>query len=123
MAFPGTRTALNLPDLRADEIPRGSVLTTIDSAESGRAIDAMVERSARGFLPLRSLKNAPVVQVHYGSARFPARILYCSIAVSCSRGKRRSHDSVSRNRCSFLPGIVSSSVIPRVGRRSQAVSS
>ena len=75
VALPGTRTALNLPDLRADEIPRGSVLTTIDSAESSRAIDAMVERSARGFLPLRSLKNASVVQVHYGSARFPARIL------------------------------------------------
>ena len=75
MALPGTRTALNLPDLRPDEIPRGSVLTTIDSAESGRAIDAMVERSARGFLPSRSLKNASVVQVHYGSARFPARIL------------------------------------------------
>src|SRR6476659_953024 len=75
MALPGTRTALNLPDLRPDEIPRGSVLTTIDSAESSRAIDAMVERSPRCFLPSRSLKNASVVQVHYGSARFPARIL------------------------------------------------
>ena len=74
VALPGTRTALNLPDLRPDEIPRGSVLTTIDSAESSRAIDAMVERSARGFLPSRSLKNASVVQVHYGSARFLARI-------------------------------------------------
>jgi selenocysteine-specific elongation factor len=75
MALPGTRTALNLPDLRPDEIPRGSVLTTIDSAESGRAIDAMVERSARCFLPSRSLKNAAMIQVHYGSARFLARIL------------------------------------------------
>ena len=75
MALPGTRTALNLPDLRPDEIPRGSVLTTIDSAESGCAIDALVERSDRAFLPSRSLKNASVVQVHYASARFPARIL------------------------------------------------
>jgi selenocysteine-specific elongation factor len=76
VAFPGTRTALNLPDLRPGEVPRGSVLTTIDSAESSRAIDAMVERSARAFLPSRPLKNASVVQVHYGSARFTARILW-----------------------------------------------
>jgi selenocysteine-specific elongation factor len=75
VALPGTRTALNLPDLRPGEIPRGSVLTTIASAESSRAIDAIVERSARAFLPSRPLKNAAVVQVHYGSARFTARIL------------------------------------------------
>ena len=47
VALPGTRTALNLPDLRLDEIPRGSVLTAIHSVESSRAIDAKVERSAR----------------------------------------------------------------------------
>ncbi len=75
IALPGTRTALNLSDLRPGEIPRGSVLTTIDSAESSRAIDAMVERSARAFLPSRPLKNASMVEVHYGSARFTARIL------------------------------------------------
>ena len=35
----------------------------------------MIERSARALLPSRPLKNASVVQVHYGSARFTARIL------------------------------------------------
>ena len=44
-------------------------------AESSRTIDALIERSARAFLPSRPLKNASVVQVHYGSARFTARIL------------------------------------------------
>jgi selenocysteine-specific elongation factor len=76
IALPGTRTALNLPGLRPDEIPRGSVVTTIESAGSTRAIDAKVERSFRTLLPLRPLKNASVIQVHYGSARFTARILF-----------------------------------------------
>ncbi len=75
VALPGTRTALNLPELRPDEIPRGSVVTTIDPAGSTRAIDAKIERSARAFLSSRPLKNASAVQVHYGSARFTARIL------------------------------------------------
>jgi selenocysteine-specific elongation factor len=75
VALPGTRTALNLPDLRPAEIPRGSVLTTIDHAESSRTIDALIERSASALLPSRPLKSNSVVQVHYGSARFTARIL------------------------------------------------
>jgi selenocysteine-specific elongation factor len=69
------RTALNLPDLRPEEIPRGSIITTSDSAKTSRTIDAVVERSARPFLPPRPLKNASVIQLHYGSARFTARIL------------------------------------------------
>ena len=117
MAFPGTRTALNLPDLRPDEIPRGSVLTTIDSGESGRAIDAIVERSARGFLPSRSLKNASVVQVHYG-VRVSRPGFYCPIAVSCSRGIWRRTDSVSRNWRSFCRGSFPHRD-SRVGRRSR----
>jgi selenocysteine-specific elongation factor len=75
VALPGTRAALNLPDLRPDDIPRGSVLTTLVPAKSSRTIDALIERSPRSILPSRSLKNASIVQVHYGSARFAARIL------------------------------------------------
>ena len=75
VALPGTRTALNLSDLRPEEIPRGSVLTTIDPVESSRTIDALVERAERALLPARPLKSNSVVQVHYGSARFTARVL------------------------------------------------
>ncbi len=75
IALPGTRTALNLPELRPDEIPRGSVLTTAITPQSSRTIDALVERSARELQPSRPLKNASVIQVHYGSARCTARIL------------------------------------------------
>ena len=75
IALPGTRTALNLPEVRPAEIPRGSVVTTADSSQSSRTIDAKIERSARAVLSSRPLKNASMVQVHCGSGRFTARIL------------------------------------------------
>ncbi len=75
VALPATRTALNLPDLRPEQIPRGSILTTISSPQSSRVIDVLIERSVRDLPPPRPLKNNSVVQFHYGSARFAARIV------------------------------------------------
>ncbi|MBA3650784.1 MAG: selenocysteine-specific translation elongation factor, partial [Chthoniobacterales bacterium] len=72
--LPGTRTALNLPELRLEDIPRGSVLTNVEGVQSSRTIDVMLERSDREILASRPLKNASVIRVHYGSARFTARI-------------------------------------------------
>ncbi|MDQ3415075.1 MAG: selenocysteine-specific translation elongation factor, partial [Verrucomicrobiota bacterium] len=74
IALPGTRTALNLPDLRLEDIPRGSVLTTLRGTEASRTIDVLLERSDRQGPTSRPLKNASVIQVHFGSARFTARI-------------------------------------------------
>lgn len=76
VALPGSRTALGLPELQPAQIPRGSVLTTLSGVESGRTIDVLVERSQRGSSPARSLKNASTIQMHYGSARFTARIAF-----------------------------------------------
>jgi selenocysteine-specific elongation factor len=75
IALPATRTALNLPGLRPEQLPRGSVVTASSAIESSRAIDVLIERSQRDPLPARPLRNASVIQVHYGSARFTARIL------------------------------------------------
>jgi selenocysteine-specific elongation factor len=75
-ALPGMRTALNLPDLRPEQIPRGSIVTTVDPAKPSRTIDAFVERSARAFLPTHPLKDKSVIQLHYGSARTTARIVF-----------------------------------------------
>ncbi len=75
VARPAMRTALNLPDLRPEEIPRGSVLTNASRAEASRTIDVLLERSERTVFPSRSLKSNSVVQFHYGSARFAARII------------------------------------------------
>nr|MBA3652079.1 selenocysteine-specific translation elongation factor [Chthoniobacterales bacterium] len=74
IALPQTRTAFNLPDLRPEEIPRGSVLSAAGRAETSRAIDVLIERSRRDLLPARPLKNASGIRVHYCSARFPARM-------------------------------------------------
>ncbi len=74
-ALPATRTAINLPDLRPEEIPRGSVLTTLTDAEASRTIDVRLERTERDFLPGRPLKSGSMIQVHYGSARITARIV------------------------------------------------
>ncbi len=72
IALPSTRTALNLPDLQPNEIPRGSVLTTMDRAESSRTLDVLLTRSGRSASP--PLKNFSAIQLHYGSARLLARI-------------------------------------------------
>jgi len=75
VALPGMRTALNIPDFRPEQIARGSIITTIEPAKPSHTIDAVVQRSARRFLASRPLKNASIIQLHYGSARFTARIL------------------------------------------------
>ena len=74
IALPATRTALNLPDLQPNEIPRGSVLTSAGAFDSSRALDVLLERSARSVLPPRALKCGSLLQVHYGSARLLARV-------------------------------------------------
>ena len=75
VALPATRTALNLPELRPDEIPRGSVVTATAALQTSRAIDVLIERSGRDPLPARPLRNASILQIHYGSSRLPARIV------------------------------------------------
>ncbi len=74
LALPGTRTALNLPELGVEDVPRGSVLTTMQEVHPSRTIDAWIERSDRPGPGARPLKNASVIQLHHGSARFTARI-------------------------------------------------
>lgn len=72
---PGTRVALNLPDVRLEEIPRGTLITTATECFASRSIDLLLRRSARTQLTAsRPLKSGSFVQVHYGSARQPARI-------------------------------------------------
>src|SRR5205085_12553557 len=72
IALPGTRTALSLPDVRLEDIPRGTVLTTSPNDATSRTIDVLLERAA---LDARPLKNACSIQMHYGSARFTAHLI------------------------------------------------
>ena len=83
---PGTRTAVNLPDLGhdtshgADGVQRGDIVTLENAGETSDAIDVLVERSARldsgQYSVNRPLKNNTRIRVHMGSGNVPARILF-----------------------------------------------
>lgn len=70
----GTRVALNLPDLDAlTDIHRGNVVTLGELGSPSETIDALIEISPRAT---RGLKNNSRVNVHYGSAKVPARVIF-----------------------------------------------
>ena len=74
---PRTRVALNLPDVCLAEIPRGTLITSTATSASSRSVDLVLRRSARApRAAARALKSGSLVQVHYGSGRQTARILF-----------------------------------------------
>jgi selenocysteine-specific elongation factor len=85
---PGTRTAINLPDVfvagkgqgYADSgISRGEVVTLSDLGEPSATMDVALERSLRsvhlGLTESRPLKDGTLVRMHHGSASDAARML------------------------------------------------
>jgi selenocysteine-specific elongation factor len=85
-AVPGTRTALNLPDLpvatdRADGIgvSRGQVITFETLGQATRTLDVWLERSSRLLAgppgASRLLRDGARVQFHHGSGHTPARVV------------------------------------------------
>jgi selenocysteine-specific elongation factor len=75
-AQPGTRTALNLPDLQIDQVKRGDVITDNDFAATS-ALTAQVEKSPRlgaKESAARPLRNGTSVYLHHGTSRAVARI-------------------------------------------------
>lgn len=83
VAHPGTRTALNMPDVaavgEARGVQRGDVITIPGVGKAIDAIDVMVEKSARLAGQQkgagRPLQSGMVLRWHYGSGNFPARVL------------------------------------------------
>lgn len=81
LARPGSRVALNLPDVspasghgprKPNTVARGDVVTIGELGSAALVIDAVLERSPRaGDQPLR---NGRVVRIHHGSAAVPARV-------------------------------------------------
>lgn len=81
---PGTRTALNVPELsnrsehNGDGIGRGDVLTLAELGKTADTLGVWLEKSARlagGKGPAtKPLKDGTTVQVHHGSNHFTARI-------------------------------------------------
>jgi selenocysteine-specific elongation factor len=81
-ALPGTRAALNLPDLAASTgggagISRGQVVTVPSLGGATRTLDVLLEKSRRlgaEDSAGRPLKNGALVRLHHGSANTAARI-------------------------------------------------
>src|SRR5262245_31208898 len=85
---PGTRTALNLPDVdnasrsqtsSGEGIQRGDVVTLAKLGSACDTIDVLLEKSPRLMdsqsRAARPLKDGTLVRIHHGSADFRARVL------------------------------------------------
>src|SRR5438552_2895907 len=75
---PGTRTALNLPDVDADAVQRGDVVTLGELGAASDTLDVLLEKSGRlagtKTGAARPLKDGARVRAHLGSANAPARV-------------------------------------------------
>jgi selenocysteine-specific elongation factor len=75
---PGTRTALHLVEIAAQDIRRGDVVTMAKLGGASTTLDVWVEKSARlrhlTSSAARPLKSGTPVRFHLGSANIPARI-------------------------------------------------
>ena len=79
IAQPGTRTAINLPDVPvgSDGIKRGDVITIANVGAAADIVNVVLERSARlnrKTPAARPLKNGSVVHIHLGTTRVPAKV-------------------------------------------------
>jgi selenocysteine-specific elongation factor len=79
VAQPGMRTAINLPDLRVEQINRGSIVTIADFALANSTLIALLEKSPRLLREnpgARPLKSGSSVYLHHGTSRTSARITF-----------------------------------------------
>ncbi len=80
-AAPGTRAALNLPDIgirkgKAREGVRRGDVVTAGGGESARRIHVLLERGSRDSTGGRPIEHAARVRLHHGSANIAARVLF-----------------------------------------------
>ncbi len=79
VAQPGMRTAINLPDLRVDQIKRGDVVTIRNHGAPSSTLTVLIEKLSRlngnenGAHPLKSGSS---IYVHHGASRVGARIRF-----------------------------------------------
>ena len=76
LGVPGTRTALNLPDIAvSDDIHRGDVVTLAELGGPSEILDVALEISPRANRPLR---GGAQVHIHHGSANVRAKVMFFS---------------------------------------------
>jgi selenocysteine-specific elongation factor len=71
---PGTRTALNLPDVETGDVARGDVVTISELSEPIKTIDVLLARSSRPSPKTQSIKNGSSLYFHHGTARVSTRV-------------------------------------------------
>ena len=76
LGAPGTRTALNLPDIAAsDNVRRGDVVTLAEFGGPSETLDVVLEVSPRANLTLR---DGAQVRMHHGSANVRTKVVFFS---------------------------------------------
>jgi selenocysteine-specific elongation factor len=76
---PGMRTAINLPDLRVDQIKRGDVVTLPNHGTPTSTLIVRVQKPLRfngGKIVAPPLKNGSSMYVHHGALRVAGRIRF-----------------------------------------------
>jgi selenocysteine-specific elongation factor len=79
VAQPGMRTAINLPDLRVDQIKRGDVVTFPGHGAPASTMIVLVEKPSRPSgdkTVARALKNGSSIYFHHGASRIAASIRF-----------------------------------------------
>ena len=79
VAQPGMRTAINLPDLRVDQIKRGDVVTLPNHGTPTSTLIVRVQKPLRfkgGKIVAPPLKNGSSMYVHHGTLRVAGRISF-----------------------------------------------
>jgi selenocysteine-specific elongation factor len=79
VAQPGMRTAINLPDLRVDQIKRGDVVTLPGHGAPTSTLIVLVEKPSRlngDKTVAHPLKNGSSIYVHHGASRVAAGIRF-----------------------------------------------
>jgi selenocysteine-specific elongation factor len=79
VAQPVMRTAINLPDLRVDQINRGDVVTVPGHGAPTSTLIVLVEKPSRpngDNTVIHPLKNGSSMYVHHGASRVAARIRF-----------------------------------------------
>ena len=77
VAQPGMRTAINLPDLRVDQIKRGDVVTLPNHGAPSSTLIVRVQKLSRfngDKTVAHPLKNGSSIYVHHGASRVAAKI-------------------------------------------------
>ena len=94
---PGTRTAVNLPDVEdsASGIQRGDVITLPELGGPSEAMDVVLEKSARLIgskaVAARPLKDGSRVRIHLGSANVPAHVFFLESGQLCAGERTLAH--------------------------------